>query len=157
GLVAARMARAIPRLRRGPRRWARRPLPVPPPAHVRALRVDGPGTIHGAGLVAAVVMVRGALGARALERTAFAARWSRRRAVRTLGARARGAVTLEARPLAGFDRWPLAAHETLTGRTGALAARALRALARGRGPFAARGRELAARAGGRSLLVALAR
>src|SRR5262249_28092906 len=117
GLVAARMARAIPRLRRGPRRWARRPLPVPPPAHVRALRVDGPGTIHGAGLVSAVVMVRGALGARALERTAFAARWSRPRALRTLGARARGAVTLEARPLAGFDRWPLAAHETLTGRT----------------------------------------
>src|SRR6185369_7921910 len=78
-----------------------RALAITTPAHARALRVGGARAVHGAGLVAAVVVVDRALRARA-----------RTFETRALRARAPRARTLEARPLrCGAPRaWTLEAR-----------------------------------------------
>src|SRR6185436_10927511 len=71
-------------------------LAVAAPAHVRALRVGGARTVHGAGLVAAVVVMCGALGARAFETRPLEARPL---GLRTIRARGLGTGALEPRSL----------------------------------------------------------
>src|SRR6185436_12004691 len=112
---------------------------VAAPAHVRALRVGGARTVHGAGLVAAVVVMCGAVGARAfrvralrtgaLEPRALCRRPLRSRTLgaRTIRMRAFRSRTLGARTL---RMWTL--------RSRALEARALGELAGRAAPLAPR-------------------